>query len=475
METSPRQELDLAIVGGGISGLTAAWRATELQPKSRMCLFEASDRLGGVLETVRQDGFLIERSADSFITDQKWVLDLCGRLGIEADLVPTSATERRAFVVRHGKLVAIPDGFQIMAATRLWPIFMSPLLSFKGKIRLAFERFVPRRDVANGDESLADFATRRLGREAYERLVQPLVGGIYTADARLLSISAALPRFADMEQEYGSITRGLLSPFGTRRGQSPADAGARYSLFMTPRDGVEHLVREIRQRLPDEAVSQDSKITSVAKINNHGWELTIAGNRRVACRKLVLATPAHVSARLMADADPVLADELDSIPYAGCVLVCLGFAKSQFQRPLAGFGFVVPAIENRKILAASFSSAKFPGRAPDDHVLVRVFVGGACQPELIDLPDAELRQMVLQELGELTGLTGQPVTSMIARWPRAMPQYHVGHVAKVDRIERHVADLGNLVLAGNAYHGVGISHCIHTAETAVERLLDQTG
>ena len=465
------ETLDIAIVGGGISGLAAAWRIQELAPELKVQLLEREDRVGGVLETRRQEGFLIEQSADNFITDQPWAISLCDRLGIKNELLLTNATKRRAQVVSRGRLVPIPEGFQIMGPTRLGPVLTSPILSLRGKFRLLCERFVRRRPPGAREESLSQFSSRRFGREVFERLIQPLVGGIYTADSNKLSVAAALPRFFELEQKYGSIGRGLRATDRKTPSRSEPQAGARYSLFMTPKLGIEQLVSTLASRLPRGVLQKQSAVLGLDRGNDARWRLKVQGANPIECQKLILATPAHQSAKLLSGTDPVLAEELTAIPYAGCVVVCLGFAEKQFRVPPAGFGFVVPAIEKRRILVASISSNKFPGRAPEGQLLVRVFLGGACQAEFLERSDEELATIAVEELSDLLQLTGLPVSQQIARWPQTMPQYHLGHAARVGRIEKRAAELGNLALIGNAYHGVGIPQCIHTAESAIERLL----
>lgn len=466
--------LDIVIVGGGISGLAAAWKTQEIAPELMVRLYERDNRVGGVLETIHHDGFLIERSADMFITDLPWAINLCHRLGIKDELLSSNPVERRAHVVFRGKIVPIPDGFQIMGPTRVWPVLISPILSLKGKCRLIYERFVRRRPPDASEESLSQFSIRRFGREVFERLIQPLVGGIYTADPDKLSVAAALPRFIEMEQKYGSIGRGLLANKQTDQSQAKSHSGARYSLFVAPQLGNEQLVSTIASRLPEGVVRKETSVVGIARGEDSLWQLKIANGKEVVCRKLILAIPAHQAAELLLPFDPTLARELEAIVHAGCAVVCLGIARQQFHVPPSGFGLVVPAVENRRILAISFSSNKFPGRAPEGQLLVRVFFGGACQREMMERSDSELTEIAIEELKELLQMTGLPTTHKIVRWPNAMPQYHVGHNARVKRIENRVAEIENLALIGNAYHGVGIPQCIHTAENAVEQLLGKS-
>jgi oxygen-dependent protoporphyrinogen oxidase len=484
MGTSPSPRR-IAVIGGGIAGLAAAHRLLELEPTVELTLFEAGDRLGGSLWTERRDGFLVEQGADSFITNVPWGVDLCRRLGLADKLIGTNPRGRQAFVVRRGRLVPIPDGFMLMAPSRVWPVLTTPILSPLGKLRLACEYFVPRRNGGE-DESLASFARRRLGRETFERLVQPLVAGIYTADPEKLSLAATLPRFQEMEREYGGLIRASRkkAPAAETESLNGPSSGARYGLFVTPRDGLSSITSAIAARLPSSAVRLQSRITSLTR-SDDGWRLNIdasnsADRNEADAREslsqlefdaVIVAVAAPIAARLLEDVDANLAAELAAIEYAGAVVVSMAFDRQLIRHPLDGFGFVVPAVEGRRILSASFSSEKFPGRAPEGKVLIRTFVGGACQRELVDLDHVDLEQLVHAELSDLLGITGQPLWTTIARWSQSMPQYHLGHLDRVGRIENLVSSIPGLELAGNAYRGVGIPHVIHSGEQAAERLL----
>ena len=470
----------IAVIGGGIAGLAAANRLRELDPASEVTLFEASGRLGGSLWTDRRDGFLVEQGADSFITNVPWGVGLCQRLGLGDELIGTSQQGRRAFVVRRGRLYPLPDGFMLMAPSRIWPVMTTPILSPLGKLRLAWEYFIPRRDENGSDESLASFVRRRLGREAFERLVQPLVAGIYTADPEKLSLAATLPRFQDMEREHGGLIRAARRE-RARKASSDADEGrsngARYDLFVTPRDGLSSVVAALAARLSANAVRINTPIRQIARIGNY-WNLSAGravspDQSRLEFDEIIIAAPAAVAASLLADVDRELAADLSAIEYAGAVVVSMAFDRHQIRHALDGFGFVVPAIERRRILSASFSSVKFPGRAPADKVLIRTFVGGACRRELTELSDADLERVVSEELADLLGTSGAPLWTMIARWSNSMPQYHLGHLDRVARIEARAAAIPGLALAGNAYRGVGIPHAIHSGERAAEEVLKQ--
>lgn len=465
--SSPR----VAVVGGGISGLAAALRILELAPDARLRVFEAGDHWGGVVQTEERDGYLLERSADSFITNPPHLVELCRQIGFDEELIGTDPRYRSAFVVHRGGLVRIPEGFALMTANRWLPIATTRLLSWRGKARLAWEALAPARR-ADDDESFANFARRRLGREAYENLVQPLVSGIYTADPERLSMRAALPRFVEMESRYGSLFRAMRAE--ARAGRAgDSSSGARYNLFLTPRRGLGSLIEAIRARLPADSLSLRTRIEQIEKLPN-GWRMraaTPAGAESSEFDAIVLATASHHAARLCEALDSDLATDLARIEYAGCVIALAGYRRTQIAHPLDGFGLVVPAKEGRKILSVSFSSVKFPGRAPADRGLLRVFLGGACQPEMQSLDDAEILRVARDELGELLGARGEPELFEIARWDRAMPQYHLGHVELVERIASRAARHPGLALAGNAYRGVGLPLCVLSGQQAAERAL----
>lgn len=460
---------NIAVLGGGISGLAAAQRVVELRPEARLTLFEASDRLGGVLQTERRDGFLVERAADMFITRDPWALDLCRRIGFDDQLIGTQPGKRQSFVVHKGRLVPIPEGFSLMSPARIWPVLATPLFTPAGKLRLAWEYFTPARK-GDDDESLASFAQRRFGREAYQRLVQPLIGGIYTADPEKLSMAATMSQFVEMEREHGSLIRGMRKRSAKRK-EERAESGARYGLFVAPRDGMSSFVKAIAARLPEGSLRFSSPVQRLSRIDD-GWEVTISGGAPQHFDAVIVATRAPLAAQLLRETDNTLAEELQQIPFAGAAIVVGAYRRDQIEHLLDGFGFVVPMVEQRRILACSFTSNKFAGRAPEGHVLLRTFVGGACQAELMEQDDDAIRRLAAEELHDLIGLSGEPLFSEVVRWDGAMPQYHVGHLELVARIEARAAELPHLELAGNAYHGVGIPFCIHSGETAAERVID---
>jgi protoporphyrinogen/coproporphyrinogen III oxidase len=490
------------IIGGGIAGLAAAHRAVELTAQrgapAPVTVLEAASRAGGSVATERVDGFLVEAGADSFLTEKPWALDLCRRLGIEDRLVATRDAERRTFVVRDGRLYPLPEGFILLAPTRLWPLVRSPLFSLAGKLRMACDLVLPR-GGDRGDESLSAFVTRRLGREALERVAQPLMGGIYTGDPERLSVAATMPRLLDMERRdrslilamrrQASVTAAVAKPTAGAAGGTSistpgtrgATSGARWSLFASFAEGMETFVTALTRRLPEGGLRLGARVVAirpmatppsgVSTAATRRWEVMLANGERLESDAVVIATPAFVTADLLRPLDASLAAELDAIAYASSATVTVAYARGDVPHALDGFGFVVPAVERRRLIACSFSSVKYPGRAPVGAALLRVFCGGALAAAMAELTDAELVDAARDELRALLGIRAEPRLVRVHRHARAMPQYHVGHLARVAAIDAAVARLPGLALAGNAYRGVGIPDCVHGGEAAIERVL----
>jgi oxygen-dependent protoporphyrinogen oxidase len=462
--------LRVVVVGGGIAGLAAAHRLVELARDGAwpldLVLVESTDRLGGTIRTERADGFLLEAGPDSFISEKPWALALAERIGLGPEFRRTDDRFRRTYVVSRGRLHPLPEGFFLLAPTRVLPVLRSRVFSWRGKLRLGMDLVLPRRGPA-GDESLGSFVRRRLGREALERVCQPLVGGIYTADPDRLSVAATLPRFLALEREHRSLILGLRR--AARPKESAGTSGARWSLFVTLADGMETLVHALAARLPPGAVRLGVRATAVAPAGA-GWTVALADGGRVAADGVVLAGPAPRMGTLVRDADARLARQLEGIEQASSAVLALAYPRAAIRHPLDGFGFVVPRVEKRSVMACTFSSVKYPGRAPDDSVLLRAFVGGALQAELLDREDAELARLAHEDIAALLGISGAPCLTRVWRHPDAMPQYQVGHLDRVAAIESRLEALPGLALAGGAYRGVGIADCVHSGEGAAERL-----
>ncbi len=465
--------MKVVVVGGGITGLSAAHRLTESKrPGLEVTLLESSDRFGGTIRTIEHDGCLIELGPDSFLSSKPWLTNLADRLGVADRIIPTSSTHRRSHVVYQGKLHPLPEGFLMMAPTRLWPMVTTSLFSWTGKARCAFDLFLPR-GSASDEESLGSFVRRRFGGEVLDRVVQPLIGGIYAGDPDTLSLKATIPRFLEMETRHRSVIRAMVAQrraAARRRSRPSADSGARYGELVSFDRGMESIVVALRSNLPRDALHTQSNVVS---LNREGdkWHLACSDGRGYDTDGVILALPARKAAELLRGTDPGLHDELSAIPHASSAVMNLVFQRSEVPHPLDCFGFVVPAVEERKIIACTFSSVKFPNRAPDGLVLLRAFIGGVLQQDLIQIDDDEILQVVRGELKELMGIEAAPRYTVLARYPDAMPQYLVGHIQRMERIASLLEKHPRLALAGNAYRGVGLPDCVHSGELAAERVL----
>jgi oxygen-dependent protoporphyrinogen oxidase len=453
---------DAIVVGGGLSGLSAAHRFVELG--AAPLVLEGSDRCGGWLGTVERDGFVIETGPDSILSEKRAALRLAGRLGLTDEIVSTHDAHRGAYVVHRGRLERVPEGFSLMAPTRLDAWMRSPIADPPGRLRAALEPLLPARP--RQDESLASFVQRRFGREVLDRLAQPLVGGIYGGDPRRLSLRATMPRFVELERSEGSVLRGLRDV--SRRRQEQAASGARYGLFVAFRRGMQQLVDalvagagEVWTRSPIVGLERDGRLWRVHRGDGH-----VETSERV-----VLALPAWASAELLRPHAPRLSALLDGIPHGSAATVTYAWPREAIPHPLDAFGFVVPKVERRSVLASTFSSVKWPGRAPEGQALLRVFLGGHGNQDRVDLPDEALEATGRRELRRLIGVTAAPSFALVRRYRRAMPQYVLGHRERVAAIEAEEAMLEGLALATNALKGVGIPDSIARAEAVAEGLL----
>jgi oxygen-dependent protoporphyrinogen oxidase len=465
--------LRVVVVGGGIAGLATAHRAVELTRERglplALSLLEAGPRLGGVIGTERVDGFVLEAGADSLISEKPWGLALAERLGLGPRLCRTDDRYRRTYVVRDRALHPLPEGFLLLAPTRIGPIVRSRLLSWRGKARMALDLVLPRGGT-DGDESLGRFVRRRLGREALERIAAPLVAGIYSADPDRLSLEATMPRFLALEREHRSLILGLRRTAATR--ERAAATGARWSLFVTLAGGMGELVDALAARLPAGAARLGCPVVALARgAPDAAWQVHVADGTSVAADAVVLAGEAHRMAPLVKDVDADLARRLEGIPYASSAGVALAYPRAAIGHPLDGFGFIVPREERRAGLACTFASVKYPGRAPEGFVLLRVYLGGARGEGVLEQDDAALVALAHADVAELLRIEGPPTLSRVWRHPAAMPQYEVGHLGRVAEIEAHVAALPGLALAGAAYRGVGVADCVRSGEEAADRVV----
>lgn len=493
MRESQQKPRRVCIVGGGISGLAAAHRLLELRSQERpsdsehapveILLLEASARAGGTVRTYRREGFLLEGGPDSFISEKPAALELAKRLGLADRIIQTNEQHRRSFVVSRGRLRPTPEGFQLLAPSRMLPFLTTDIFTWRGKARMALDLLLPRRGDSNGsdDESLAAFVRRRFGQEALERMAQPMVGGIYTADPESLSLRATMPRFLEMERRDRSL---ILSMWKSARASRDAArhgrgaSGARYSLFLSFDEGAQVLTDALAARLPEGTLRLNTRVESLtprddaheSALASRRWLLRTSEGETIEADAVCLALPAYASARLLRGVDEEFAAELEAIPYASTATVNLAYERESIPHPLDGFGFVVPFIERRATLACTFSSVKFAGRAPQGRALLRAFVGGALQPDMFELDEARMLEAVRRDLRDLLGVSAPPLLAHVEKWPRSMAQYHLGHTLRLARIRALLQNHNTLALCGNAYEGAGLPDCVRSGESAAETL-----
>jgi protoporphyrinogen/coproporphyrinogen III oxidase len=476
---SPHHPRHVVIIGGGITGLSTAYA---LQERARLAgiplactLVEARERLGGVILTERVDGFVIEAGPDSLLTQKPWGLELCHRLGIGNRLVGTNDRQRTVYILWGGRLQPLPAGLMLIVPTRLGPLLRNQLLSWPGKIRMGLEYLLPPRP-SNRDESLAAFVRRRLGSEALDKIADPLLAGIYAGSSHDMSLLATFPRLRELEVTHGGLIRGMLAQRRTFHQASSAHSPAPTALFMAPQGGMVEIVEALCSHLDQVVLRLGETVQRVLPHSNsaagaQGYAVHLDRATTLQAEAVVFATPAHITARLVEGFHPRLAEALGAIPYVSSATISLAYRRRDVPHPLDGFGFLVGKHEGRRITAATWSSSKFPHRAPADHVLIRSFVGGVGREPLVWRDDAALSQLVCEELRGILGITTAPVLARVYRWGRANPQYLVGHLERIDAMEQMLAPYPGLFLAGSAYRGVGVPDCIHQGVLTAERLL----
>ncbi len=485
----------VVIIGGGITGLSAA---LHLQDKARErglavdhVLLERDRRLGGKILTEKIDGYVLDAGPDCFVVEKPGVFELAERVGVSDRLLCTNESHKGTFVLSGGRLHQLPEGLMLMVPTRILPFLASPLISWPGKLRMALDLVLPpRRDT--GDESLESFVVRRLGREALDKIAEPLVSGIHgAADPAEMSVLASFPRFIKMEQEHGSLIRAMLAarkgnPIRPERPDGygskaplPGAAGApgasverpRRTFFMSFTGGMGDLVEAALAHLDRGRIRSGVTATRLERTTT-GYAIHVAGGEPISADAVIVAAPSKATARLVADLAPDIAARLAEIRLASTAVVSVAYRRADIPHPLRGFGFIVPGAERRKIMGVTYSSLKWNGRAPDDTtVLLRVFVGGARNLDLIRSGEAGILAAVRQELRSILGITAEPVLARVHPWLEAMHQYTLGHLDRVAAIEQGLSRYPGLFLAGGAYRGVGVGDCIRSGFNAAEQAL----
>jgi protoporphyrinogen/coproporphyrinogen III oxidase len=480
---SSTEKPKFAVVGAGISGLTTAWYLERLLPHAQVDVYESTHQVGGVIRTSYSDPFLAELGADNFATLVPDALRMVDEMGIREQFIGPKTDNRLAQIVRNGKVLPIPNGFSLMQPTQLSSILSTPVLSLVGRLRVLAEFFVKQR-VSSDDESVESFAVRRLGRECFDRLVEPIVGGIFTSRAETLSMQAAMPQFAAMEREFGGLIRGAIAK---RKSQSTAErsarqaTGARYDQFLAPKQGMSWWLDRIAKSLRN-PVQFNTRVEQLCKASPPTtWTLqtrcssngTESSELKSGYHAVCLALPSPRSAVLLKRSHSAISEQLERIPYASSAVALLAIQRSEIRPSAFCFGVVVPKIEHRDCLAISLASEKYEGRCPSELVLVRVFMGGAIRPELMDKSDDELLGIARKEVKELLGVGSLPRWQSLVRWNEAMPQYLVGHTNLIGSIRKSLDQDPSIRLVGNAFDGVGIPQCVRLARQAAEHFAFQ--
>jgi oxygen-dependent protoporphyrinogen oxidase len=474
----------IAIIGGGVSGLSAAFTLEEKsqsgaqsETKIEYVLFEAAPRLGGVMVTDRADGCLIEAGPDSFLTEKPWAADLCRKIGLGDQLIGSNDADRKTYIVLHkngrDQLVVMPDGLMFMVPTKILPTVLSPLFSLRTKMRMAAEWFHPPHK-ADADETVAQMVERHYGSEMVDLLADPLLSGVYGGEATDLSVRAVLPRFADMESKHGSLGRAMLrSRKEARRKMSTVPVTPAKPLFTSLKDGMQQMVDALVTRLNKSSLKTSSPVQSVIRQNN-GWTVS-AGYQTDHFDAVIIATPAHAAAAVLQAADGNLSRDLSEIRYSSSVTVTLGYDEKVRQSLPPGFGFLVPRSAGRRMLAATFVHNKFPHRAPENRAIVRCFLGGARDEQILLSTEDDILRIVRKELRDIIALEAEPLFARVYKWKSAMAQYSVGHLERLQRIELLRQKLPGLALAGNGYSGIGVPDCVRSGSDAACKVLSEMG
>ena len=470
----------IAIIGGGIAGLSAAYELELARRDSGAIeyeLYEAGGRLGGVISSSIVDGTLIERGPDSFLTEKPAAATLCRELGLDGDLVPSNDAERKTFILVRNRLVALPDGLMFLVPTKLLPTLLTPLFSWWTKLRMGLE--VTRAPLGphpdDGDESVASMVRRHYGQQAVDRLADPLLSGIYGGEAEKLSARAVRPRLVEMEAKYGSLTRGMLAGVKARKAAAEGNSehgSAPKPLFTTLRFGLQQMVDGLTARLDPARLHLHAAVLGVER-DEDCWLVEVRGAVE-RFDAVIVATPAWAAAEFLRPVDAALSEELEQIPYSSSATINLVYDGADLDPLPEGFGFLVPAIESRTILACTFLHRKFPGRTALGKSVLRAFVGGAHNSDLLAETDEVLVELVRRDLMEILQISAEPEVVEVQRWPRAMAQYSVGHHERLERIGARVAELPGMHLVGNAYDGIGISDCVRLGRGAARAFVERS-
>ena len=468
----------VVVIGGGISGLSTAFALQERSAAAgipiRCTVIDSASEWGGKIVTHRVGNLVTEAGPDSFLSHKPDGLELCDKLGLTNQLINTNETGKRACVYSHGRLHELPEGLVVITPNQLGPFIRSGLLSWTGLARMGMDVAVPVKRSPE-DESLASFFRRRVGRQAFERMLEPLMAGIYAGDAEQMSVRATFPRFVELEQQYGSLIRGMMA--SRKAAPSTMHSGPKRTMFVSLKNGLSDLVTALVDRLTGQGVVlKGNCVVDALRVRSHEpgrwrYDVILHDGSALSVDSLVLATPAYVSAGLVRPLTPIAGGLLELISYASTATVAMAYPRTAVSGVAEGFGFVVPRAEGRDLIAATWTSLKWPHRAPPDQLLIRCYVGGVGREAILQLDDKSLVARVREELASMCGLTAEPAFMEVNRWMKAMPQYTLGHLDRLNQIEAALSRYGGLILTGAGYRGVGIPDCIRDGALAAERVV----
>lgn len=472
---------NVIVIGAGMTGLAAAYKIRRAVRSEGLDLgvtvIEKDDRIGGKIATDVVDGFIVDGGPDSFLTEKPALHRIAEHLGMSDERLPSDESRKKTWILADGKLHEMPDGVMMFAPTKFVPFATTGLFTPAGKARMGMDLVIPKKKVAEGelnDETLESFVVRRMGRECLDRLAEPLVGGVHASDPAVMSLAATFPRLLEMEQKHGSLMLGFLEARKKveemRKKYPPQPGKPKRTFFSSFRGGMQQLTDAMA-----DAIGRDHIITGVKvdrlERSGDGWRITLSDGRTMDGDAVVIATEGWAAEQLVTSVAPIAADNLAGIPHSSSATVSLGFDSEEIGFSLDAFGVLCPQAEKRSLMAATYSSTKWPGRAPAGKTLMRGFVGGPHNQEIVDKSDEELIDIVTRELREILGLTAKPVFARVYRWKGGMPQYTLGHLDRVAIIQSDMETIPGLALAGGSYTGVGLPNCAESGEAAVTKVL----
>lgn len=456
----------VAIIGSGISSLACAVMLKEAGID--FVIFEKEKELGGKIKTEYENNFVIEAGPDSYLPEKYWSVQLIKKVGLEEEMLCSNDEHKGTFIYSGGKLHPLPEGVMLMVPTMIMPLLKSSLITWGGKIRMGLELFIPPKKD-DSDESLAQFVTRRLGKECLEKIAEPLVAGIHTSNPDNMSVKATFPRFVEMEKKYGSLIKGMVQAMKNK--PAPQPNARKMTYFMSLKKGMAELVEGCKKFIGEEKIITNKQVSKILKDNSKYIVITKDGFQDK-YDYVVLGTPSYITAELIEDMDNNLASLLKKIEWSSSATISLAYKKTDINVELKGFGFIVPKVENRRINACTWSSIKWSFRSPDDYILIRSFVGGGHHEELVDESDEKLTNIVREELKDIAKIHANPIFTKVYRWYKGMPKYTVGHLDRIAEIDNSLKKYKGIYLIGCSYKGIGIGDCVKSGFDTAKTVID---